>query len=106
MKKEKKPLISILTNAVHYYKKNVIIVFYDDCCRLIVTRPRVGIVLNKIYPSIRGTRIAFSKFYGANKAMDNVTPSWSKQFETIDPKLLDLIGQAEQSGEFVYERDK
>jgi len=69
-----------LLNSVFYFFNWVYIIEERDNFRLVVFHNNQT-VFNETYRTLRGARIAFSKFFGNRVFNDNLKPEWSKFYE-------------------------
>lgn len=68
--------ISVLTNSVYYFIQCVFILEDENKYRLLVMH-KGSVLTDRVYRTIRGARIAFSKFHGFSAWSPDVIPDWT-----------------------------
>lgn len=68
--------ITLLNNSIHYFLSWVLIVHEPGNYRLMVVHNK-KLLMDEIYPTIRGAKIAFSKIYKRFAYCQSVKPVWS-----------------------------
>jgi len=75
-------MISVLINAVHYFLSRVFIVKDSERSYRLVVMIRGKVCVDKSYDSIRGAKIAFTKFYRHQALNSQTLPIWTSFFES------------------------
>lgn len=71
-----KPMISRLINSVHYFIRYVFILRFEDTYRLVGLNNR-KVLIDKQFPTARGSRIAFQKTFKSKACTGDIKPEWS-----------------------------
>ncbi len=75
-----KPMISMLINAIHYFIECVFILQSKDKFRLVVLH-QSKVLYDKYYPTERGCRIAFGKFFKDKAWSEEIKADWSHFYD-------------------------
>jgi hypothetical protein len=73
-------LISMLINAIHYFIECVFILQSKDKFRLVVLH-QSKVLYDKYYPTERGCRIAFGKFFKDKAWSEEIKADWSHFYD-------------------------
>ncbi len=68
--------ISFLENSIYYFIKCAFIKEESSGCRLIVTHQE-RLLLDRLYSTVKGAKIAFAKRYGYRLWQKGVRPVWT-----------------------------
>ena len=68
--------ISYLENSIYYFIKCAFIKQERDGCRLVVTHQE-RLLLDRLYSTLKGAKIAFAKRYGYRLWQKGVRPKWT-----------------------------
>jgi len=70
------PRISVLINSAYYFIQCVFIHESGNSYRLLALH-REKVIIDKSYPTLRGARIAFTKFCRDTAWRDDIKPAWT-----------------------------
>lgn len=71
--------ISRLLNSIQFYLECAFIVHEDKGCRLIILHSG-KVLMDTRYNTLRGAKIAFTKYFGRRAWQEDVKPSWSHAY--------------------------
>jgi hypothetical protein len=91
--------ISRLINSIFYFIDVVYILKKDDTFRLIALQGGQGgrVLIDKIYRTITGAKIAFTKFYQDKAWKEGVKAEWSHFYPPARPWLDEYMKTAEKA---------
>jgi hypothetical protein len=74
------PRISLLSNSTDYFLQTVFITGEKNAFRLLVIHNDT-VLMDKLFPSVRGTRIAFAKYFGNRTWKKHIKAEWSHFYQ-------------------------
>lgn len=75
-----KPVISLLINSIYYFIDCVYILKSKNRYRLVVLQ-HSKVLFDKYYPTVRGCRIAFQKFFKEKAWSEEIKAQWSHFYD-------------------------
>lgn len=75
--------ISRLLNSIQFYLECAFIAKEVKGCRLIIIH-NGRVYMNTYYNTLRGAKIAFTKYFGRRAYQDDVKPAWSHDYRPDD----------------------
>ncbi len=75
--------ISRLLNSIQFYLECAFIVMEEEGCRLIILHSG-SVMMDTHYNTVRGAKIAFTKYFGQRAWQEDVKPSWSHTYNPDD----------------------
>ena len=69
--------ISRLTNSIHYFLDYVYIIAVENGFHLVVIHHR-QVMMDKVFKSVRGAKISFSKLFKDKTWKENIQVDWSR----------------------------
>jgi len=69
----------LMTNSIYYFLEFIFILIEHGTFRLVVLQHN-RLLMDRRYKSLRGAKIAFSKYYTAKRWQENIEPDWSPAY--------------------------
>jgi hypothetical protein len=83
-------MITLLQNSIYYFIECVFILIEENNYRLVALHNR-RVLLDKSYKTLRGSKIAFSKFFQEKAWKQNIKPEWTHYYppdkDWLDQKI-------------------
>ena len=80
--------ISRLTNSIHYFLDYVYIIAGENGFHLVVIHHR-QVMMDKVFKSVRGAKISFSKLFKDKNCKENIQVNWSRFYSPEKYWILD-----------------
>jgi hypothetical protein len=71
--------VTVLENSIYYFLECVFIIIEDDRYRLVVAHQK-QLLLNCVYNTLRGAKIAFSRMYLAKAWREDIKAEWTHPY--------------------------
>lgn len=82
--------VAILTNSYYYFIETVFVIFHKGVYRLVALN-RSKIIMNTVYPSLRGAKIAFLRKFREKSWDESLQPNWTELYEPEADWLKDKV---------------
>lgn len=79
VKTQKKTMISMLLNSIHYFLDCVVIIHTNDRYRLLVFHSD-NILFDQQYTTLKGAKIAFHQIYKNQTCINSIKARWDEYF--------------------------
>ena len=98
--------VATLENTFKYFLERVLIIRYDDYCRLLVVHQN-KVLIDKEYKTVVGAKIAFARLYNPQRFNRSDKPMWggfynpggdNKPLKVTDLEGFLPVGAKERSG--------
>jgi hypothetical protein len=92
--------ISRLLNSIQFYLECSFIVFLDKGYRLVIIHSG-RVLMDAHYNTLRGAKIAFTKYFGRRAWQEDIKPNWSHAYQPDQSwieKYFSIIKKAQVPG--------
>ncbi len=89
--------ISRLLNSIQFYLECAFIVMEVKGCRLVIIH-KGRVYMNTLYNTLRGAKIAFTKYFARRAYQEDVKPTWSHDYHPDDIWLNQQFEIMKKSG--------